>query len=441
MNNAFGQRRGRHRSPALIEALGEFQVPEASGDGGFPVVLAGAAGARVRDADGNRYIDMTSFFGACLAGHRNRAVITAARGALGHLVHCMGDVHPEESRIRLLKLLASMMPEAGYRGLLSQNGADAVETALKFAAAATGRGGVIAFDGAYHGLAGSALEVTARETFRKPFDAVLSGRAVFAPWPSPDGSDLDAILDAVLRLAKKPVVNRWGIDIGQPGALIIEPVQGRGGMRVPPAGFLRGLADICRDAGIVFITDEIYSGTFRTGQFLAGDVEGISPDVICLGKALGGGFPISAAMMKPAVAEAVACDHGEAVHTSTFMGWPVACRAAAASIAELRRMHPGAQASRIEGAVRAAADGWAAKFPFVNGVCGRGAMLGIRISDRSGDGTVMKIVGESLRMGLIVLPEGPGPDVIALTPPLSIPDADLEGGLRILGRAMEAVAG
>ncbi len=425
----------------MIRALDAFQAPEASGADNFPIVLAGAAGARVTDADGNRYIDMTSFFGACLAGHRNRAVTTAARQALGHLIHSMGDVHPDESRVRLLKLLASMMPEAGYRGLLSLNGADAVETALKFAAAATGRGGVIAFDGAYHGLSGSALEVTARDTFRKPFEAVLSGRAVFAPWPTADGSNLDAVLDTVRRLTAKPVVNRWGNDIGCPGALIVEPVQGRGGMRVPPAGFLPGLADICREAGVVFITDEIYSGTFRTGQFLAGDFEGVAPDVVCLGKALGGGFPISAAMMKPSVADAVTHDHGEAVHTSTIMGWPVACAAANASILELSRMQPWARASRIEASVRAAAESWAVRFPFVAGVRGRGAMLGIQISDRPGSDIVIKIVGESLRMGLIVLPEGPGPDVIALTPPLSIPDADLDGGLRILGRAMEAVAG
>ncbi len=441
MGGAFGQKGGTRRTSAALGALGRREAPGVTaGADAFPIVISGASGARVRDADGNRYIDMTSFFGACLAGHRNPAVTTAARRAIGHLVHGMGDVYPDETRAKLLELVCGLMPAGDYRGLLSLNGSDAVETALKFAAAATGRGGAVAFQGSYHGLSGNALEVTSRDTFRTPFESSMSGRAVFAPWPAQDGSDADRVLEIVYGMARAPVVNRWGVDIGRPGALIVEPIQGRGGMRVPPPGFLRGLAGICRDNGIVFITDEIFSGTFRTGRFLAGDFDGVAPDAVCLGKALGGGFPLSAAMMRPWLADAVARDRGEAVHTSTFMGWPVACAAATANIRQLRRLDPAAGAARIERAVRAAAEGWTRRFPAVAGVRGRGAMLGLEFAGPARGETVIAVVRESLRLGLLVLPEGPEPCVISLTPPLSI-GADLDGALTILEKALEKVCG
>lgn len=409
----------------------------------FPVVIGSARGARVKDADGNRYIDMTSFFGVALAGHRNQSVMSAVRVAQGHLVSAMGDVYPDAGRATLLQRLAGLMPREGYRGILSQNGSDAVETALKFAAAATGRGGILSFEGAYHGLSCGALEATWRPAFRKPFEAVLSGRGVFAPWPDADGSNLDMVLSTVEKLAASPVTNRFGTDIGRPGAMIVEPIQGRGGIRVPPPGFLSQLARICKTNGIVMITDEIYCGTWRTGTFLASQTENIIPDIVCLGKALGGGFPMSVAMMRPSIAESVSSDQGEAVHTSTFMGWPLSCAAALATIDAIVGMAPAAAASRIERAITAAAESWTSRFDFVHGVVGRGAMMGIALTgNRTGTASdlVRKVVSMALSQGVILLAEGNESDVIALMPPLVIRDDDLKTAVGIIGDSLAKAA-
>jgi len=430
---------GRHRStrtPALLKALGAVEAPQSlDHDGAFPIVISAARGARVKDADQNRYLDMTSFFGACLAGHRHPAVIGAARKAIGTLAHTMGDVFPDQSRGALLKKLQSLMPAPDYKGHLSLNGADAVETALKFAAAYTGRGGVISFEGAYHGLSAGALEVTWRPDLKAAFAPCLSGRAVFAPWPATDGSDMGTVLSTVEQLAGSTVLNSFGADIGRPGALIVEPIQGRGGVRVPPPGFLSALRDICSRHDIVFIADEIYCGCFRTGTFLASESDGVAPDIVCLGKALGGGFPISVAMMRGDVAAAVASSNGEAVHTSTFMGWPVSCQAAIASIVALERMAPAARAGTIEARVRQKGDLWVERFDFIQGIRGRGAMLGIEVTP----GTAMTIAAHALQNGVIVLPEGCGNDVVALTPPLPICCADLDNALKILEKTFGTV--
>ncbi|HOC98328.1 MAG TPA: aspartate aminotransferase family protein [Myxococcota bacterium] len=448
MAGTFGQSRRAVRGARVKSALdrleaGRGENPHPAVADRFPMVIGSARGARVKDADGNRYIDMTSFFGVALAGHRNPAVMSAVRVAQGHLVSSMGDVYPDPGRAGLLQLLAGMMPAEGYRGVLSQNGADAVETALKFAAAATGRPGIVSFEGAYHGLSAGALEATWRPAFRKPFEAMLSGRAVFAPWPEPDGSNLELVLSTVERLASSPIINRFGADIGRPGALIVEPIQGRGGVRVPPPSFLSRLASICDRNGIVLITDEIYCGTWRTGTFLASEPEAVVPDIVCLGKALGGGFPISVAMMRPAVADAVLPDHGEAVHTSTFMGWPVSCAAAIATIAAIKRMEPLEAATRIERAVTAAARSWAGKFDFVRGVAGRGAMMGVSLAGTRGmsaSEVTRKVVSEALSRGVLLLAEGSDSDVLALMPPLVIGDDDLGTALRIIGDSLAKVA-
>lgn len=466
MAHAFGQHNKRSRSESRLKTLSLYEVAQTAGaTSGFPIVISGAVGARVKDADANRYIDLTSFFGVSLVGHRNKAVVSQTRQALGHLIHTMGDVHPDQSRTEFLKMLCGLMPAPDYRGILSLNGSDAVECALKFAAAATGRGGVIAFEGSYHGLSSGALEVTSRQDFREPFKAGMSGRAVFAPWPTgmaagaagaetgagkageagPD-TDKAGVVEPdctqVLEIVKKLAVT----DIpgyGRPGALIIEPIQGRGGMRQAPPGFLPAIAAICKQHGVVFITDEIYSGTYRTGTFLAGDSEGLAPDIVCLGKALGGGFPLSVAMMRPDIAGAVKSSGGEAVHTSTFMGWPMSCAAGIAVLKFLGNMDPVKETARIETQIRAAVDGWTKRFDFIKGIRGRGAMLGI-ITAPFGNldcgGVSMAIVGEALSRGLIVLPEGAQAEVVAITPPLIISDNDLKTALKILEQTLETVA-
>lgn len=424
MATTQGQRFGRARSRAALRALSAVEVPQVldfASD--FPIVLRKAAGARVTDVDGNRYTDLTSFFGAALVGHRHPRVVAALRAQMGRLLHGMGDVHPPEAKARFLSRMAARMPAPDYRAVLSLNGSDAVECALKFAAAATGRPGAIAFEGAYHGLTAGALEVTWNPAFRAPFACTLAGRGRFAPFPAADGSDAAAVLQRVRDLARA----------GDVGAVIVEPIQGRGGIRVPPPGFLRDLAALAEDLGLVLIADEVYTGAGRTGTFLAADAEGLVPDAVCLGKALGGGVPLSACLMRPRVAEAVRGTGREAVHTSTFLGHPLAC---AAGLGVLQALDRGlaARAHPIGRRILDRARDWRERFPCVGEPRGRGAMIGVPLDPRAD--LPGRVVSIALARGVLLLTEGPAGDVLAFTPPLALSDRDLDRALDVVESAI-----
>lgn len=427
----WGQHNGRTRSRAILKALAGIEAPEiVAGIGDVPIVIRKATGARVRDADGNRYIDLTSFFGVAAVGHRNRAVVQAIRTQAGRLLHAMGDVHPADAKAVFLRELRAWLPAGDYRAVLSLNGSDAVETALKFAGAATGRPGVIAFEGSYHGLSAGALEVTAQRVFRDPFGTTLSGRASFVPFPGAERADGDEVLARVRRLARRRR--------DPPGAVIVEPIQGRGGIRVPPSRFLRSLADLAREEGLVLIADEVYTGVGRTGAFLACDHEGVVPDVVCLGKALGGGVPLSVCLMKPWVAEAVRAAGGEAPHTSTFLGHPLGCAAGTAVLRELRRGDLCARARRIGDVLLGRGREWAARFSFIQDVRGVGAMVGIELSASP---VAREVTRLALERGVILLTEGEAGQVLAFTPPLGISDADLRAALDIVESCLRDAPG
>ncbi len=426
----WGQRNRLTRTPSLLRTLSNCEAPAlAEARGETTVVLAKASGARIRDADGNHYLDLTSFFGVAAVGHRNRAVVQAVRRQAGRLLHAMGDVHPADAKAVFLRELRAWLPAPDYRALLSLNGSDAVECALKFAAAATGRAGIIAFEGAYHGLTTGALEVTAGRVFRQPFMMALSSRADFVPFPTEKGPDPEAVLKRVRRLARRKR--------SQPGAIIVEPVQGRAGIRVPPRGFLRALADLAREDGLVLIVDEVYTGVGRTGKFLACDHEGVVPDILCLGKALGGGVPLSVCLMRPWVAEAVRASEGEAPHTSTFLGHPLGCAAGTAVLRELRRRGLCERARRIGEVLERRGQEWAERWGMVRDVRGLGAMVGVELSTGKAACAVTRL---ALERGVILLTEGEAGNVLAFTPPLVMSDADLRTGLDIVESCLEDVA-
>ncbi len=433
MSRILGQRAGRRHSQVVLNALAAREAPVVlDAASGFPIVLGHASGCRVRDIDGNRYIDLTSFFGVATVGHRHPQVLAALRAQSGRLLHGMGDVHPADAKARFLREIGRRLPAPDYQAVLSLNGADAVDAALKFAAAATGKPGFVAFEGAYHGLSTGALEATHLPVFRAPFAHLLAGRARFVPWPAADGSDAGAVLDAVQAAVRAPGPFPCG-------AVLIEPIQGRGGIRVPPPGFLRDLAEACAAEGVPLIADEIYCGVGRTGAFLRCDAEGVVPDAVCLGKSLGGGVPISGCWMRPALARAVRREGVEAVHTSTFLGHPLGCAAGLGVLKALDRGGLTARAAGIEAAVRQRAWSWREATGAVADVRGAGAMMGVQLRDpRGGPGGDLagRVVARALRDGTILLTEGEGGEVLAFTPPLSIPPADLSRALDIVGRAL-----
>ena len=392
----------------------------------LPPFWTEARGASVRDAAGNVYLDFTGAFGVALAGHRHPRVVERIREQSGRLIHGMGDIHPPAVKVEFLEALAGLMPWPAPRGILGLSGSDAVEAALKTAQLATGRAGVIAFEGSYHGLTLGALATTHREHFRRPFAERLADHVHFVPFPSSRGGARQA-LDTVSELlaAETPV---------PAGAVIVEPIQGRAGVRVPPRGFLTELGERSRAGGAILIADEIFTGMGRTGDLLASVGDGVVPDLVCLGKALGGGMPLSACFGPATVMDAWPPSTGEAIHTSTFLGHPLSCAGGLGFLAAIEAEDLVRRARRLgEQAVDYLVAGLEGCDEVV-AVRGRGLMLGIELRGRAGEPAAAgaDVAERALERGLIVLPAGEGGDVVELTPPATLSSEELERGLEIL---------
>jgi len=395
----------------------------------WPVFWEEAAGANVRDADGNVFLDLTGAFGVALLGHAHPAVVSAVREQAGRLLHGMGDVHPPVRKLELLERLAALMPFRRTRGVLASTGAEAVEIALKTAWMATGRRGVIAFEGAYHGLTLGALSATSRSLFRGPFEARLPTDVAFAPFPDPR---VEGSAEASLRVVE--LMLRDGVGGSPVGAILVEPVQGRAGARVPPAGFLRSIGARAHAAGALVVADEVLTGMGRCGALLASWPEGLAPDLVCVGKALGGGLPLSACLGEADVFDAWPESGGEAIHTSTFLGHPLACAASLAAVGVLEREGVPARAEAEGVALREALGATVAGGRGrVREVRGRGLLIGIELSAR---GEAVRVAEEALGEGILVLPAGEDGRVLELTPPVGLTGAQRDHAVRVLARLL-----
>jgi len=415
-----------HESPGITHRRARQGL--ARGLGKDPIAWVRAAGANVWDADGNRYVDLTAGFGVASIGHTHPAVVAAIREQAGTLRHGMGDVFPNDRRIALMAALARRATFIGGASLsqciLAGGGAEAVEAALKTAALASGRPGVLAFWDSYHGLSYGALAATAyKADFRAPFAAQLGSHVRHLPY----GCDPDLIE----RFVAGPASGGESI-----GAILVEPIQGRGGEVVPPVGWLPALRDICDRRGLVLVFDEVYTGLGRTGRWWAADHEGVVPDVMAIGKSLAGGLPIGAALAKPEVMQAWGASRGEAIHTSTFLGNPVVAAAALATLEVMAAMDLPLSACRFEAATRAFFE------PLGIVVRGRGGMLGLEWPDpadgasvRSG-GAAARAMGRLLKRGFLVLPSGVNGDVLGLTPPLMLSDAQRDAAFVAIAEAL-----
>lgn len=395
----------------------------------FPVFWAEARGANVADVDGNVYVDLTAAFGVAVAGHAHPRIVEAIRVGAGRLVHGMGDVHPPAVKVELLERLSALSPWGASMGILASTGSEAVEIALKTAQLATGREGVIAFRGGYHGLTLGALSVTAREDFRAPFRARLPGGVFFVPFPGGNAGDEKNAADACLAALDRAFTEAR--DAGTPvGAVIVEPIQGRGGVHVPPSGFLSAVGERAHAEGAVLVFDEIFTGLGRTGSLFACLTEGVAPDLLCLGKALGGGLPLSCCLGPPEVMEAWPASTGEALHTSTFLGHPLSCVAAMALLDVIEEEGLAARA-RDEGArLRARLEERLGDLAQVAEVRGRGMFIGIELN--AGEGAAARVAGTVLREGGLVLPAGARGEVVEITPPLTIDRQLLDWGIEAL---------
>jgi 4-aminobutyrate aminotransferase/(S)-3-amino-2-methylpropionate transaminase len=407
---AFGQRR-RDRSETSGVDLG-------------PIVLASGRGSNLYDVDGNRYVDLAAGFGSVLLGHGAPATIRALEAQADRLVQALGDVFSADSKAALLERLASLHPGSSPKGLLTQSGSDAVTAAIKTAMLATERPGLVAFEGSYHGLGYAPLPACGlRESLRGPFAAQLNARVTFAPYPRGE-ADLDRSLSAV----------EAALRAGDAGAVLVEPILGRGGCVVPPDAFLGELCAAARRHGALVIADEIWTGLGRSGAMVRSTAAGAAPDLICFGKGLGGGLPISACVGSDEVMQAWT-KHSETVHTSTHAGWPLACATAIATLDTLRfkQLVPrarevGARFLELLRAELAGAPG------FVE-ARGAGMMIGVELSDAAlGTKVTRALLGE----GYLIVPGGLRGETLTFTPALTIDEELLASLARTLRKVLDA---
>lgn len=384
-----------------------------------PIFWEQAHGANVRDVDDNIYIDLTSGFGVANAGHANAAVAHAIAQQAQQLAHGLGDVYPAEVKVRLLERIASLLPGGLEVGILGSSGAEAVEAALKTAVMRTGRTGILAFTGAYHGLTYGALSVTHRSHFREPFRQQLHKEVYFAPFPQTD-ADRDPTLTAI-----DAVLEHHDI-----GCIIVEPIQGRGGIVVPPDWFLPALRERCNGNTCLLIFDEIYVGMGRTGRWLACEHWNVVPDVVAIGKGLSGALPISATFGTTDAMAAWPPSAGEAIHTSTFIGNPIACAAALAQIKELESRNLLERAALLGDHIRNRVADWPARFPAVRSVRGIGLIQAIVLENEI---IAQQMMHDCLQRGLLLLLEGAPARILAITPPAVIT-------LQQLDFALDAIA-
>ncbi len=399
------------KSLALAEKLRKYEshnVTYVADD--WPIFWDRADGTNIWDADGNRFIDLTSAFGVAGLGHTHRPLRDAMVAQSEKLIHAMGDVHPTELKVEVCKLLSEMTFERWGLGcgktVLSNSGSEAVETALKTAYVATGKPGIISFVNGYHGLGYGALLGGGFTKFREPFNAQLADLRTVLQYPRSE-EKLNSVRDELSQ-----------VDSTKIGALLVEPIQGRGGKIVPPASFLKLLRAWCDDNDVILIFDEIYTGFNRTGKLFACEWEEVYPDLICLGKAMSGGYPISACVGKVEVMDKWPVSPGEALHTSTYLGNPVGC----AMAIEALKIHR--EPSLAEDVLKQGEELIVMlkdiESHYIHEVRGRGMMIGIELHHKNGEpagDVAAKILSEMLAEGIIMLADGPNGNILAFTPP------------------------
>jgi len=424
-------------SQRVLQTLKDFESRNTlfvDADGSWPIVWDRAKDVFVWDVDGKKYLDLTAAFGVAAAGHANPSVVAAGQKQMERLLHAMGDVHPHPRKAELARELSRITFERWNRKsaktVFGNSGFEAVEAALKTAILATGRHGVVAFSGAYHGLGYGALNVTHRDFFREAFGAQLREFGHFVSFPKKP-SDL-----ATTEFQIKNFFRR-----GWVGAVLVEPVQTRGGINIPPPEFLPMLRKLCDDNGALLILDEIYTGFGRTGKWFACEHHNVVPDLICLGKALTGGFPLSACVGRADLMDAAwPASRGEAIHTSTFLGHPVGCAMALAQIAGIEKEKL-PQASAGLGAFLLEELKKIPNGKFQVAARGLGLLAGIELHRLDGSPATTEtfaIIKQLLQQGFIFLPEGEHGNVISFSPPLTITKAQLGKAIKALVEALNS---
>lgn len=372
----------------------------------LPVAMVEGRGARLRDANGREYLDLMSGWGVTCLGHCHPALVEAIRDQAGRLMQTT-NVFYTLPQLELIERLAGVLPRGVTHAFVVSTGTEAVEGCVKTAHRATGRTRFVSTFQSFHGRTLGALRVIGQDKHHGPYRALLPERSLV-----PFG-DLDA--------AKRALLDDRD---GPPAAFIVEPIQGEGGVNVPPDGYLAGLRDLCDAAGALLIFDEVQTGIGRTGRWFGCDHEGVSPDLMSLGKGLGGGFPVGAFVMTAAVAKKLALgDHG-----STYGGNPLACAAANATLRTIAEEKLCDRAASVGEQVMARLAAFAHEHPdLAEPPRGRGLLIGLPVRDEARAAT---IVSRSLDRGVVV--NVTAGRIVRLFPALNIPEDDLWSALDVV---------
>ncbi|MFB3881183.1 MAG: aspartate aminotransferase family protein [Armatimonadota bacterium] len=383
---------------------------------GFEAVEWRAEGSTIWDTEGRDYLDLLAGFGTLALGHRPAPVVEAVKRQL--------DLMPLSSRVLfdkpvadLAAELAAALPGEIEKSFFCNSGTEAVEGALKLARRHTGRPGIVATVGGFHGKTLGALSVSGREVYRKPFEPLVGG---VTHVPFGDAAALAAAVDQ------------------NTAAVIVEPIQGEGGVIIPSDDYLPAARDICTRAGALLIADEVQTGLGRTGRMFACEHSGIVPDIICLAKALGGGvMPLGAFA---STARIWAClEENPLLHSSTLGGSPLACAAGLAAIREIQRQDLPGRAARLgEHALTRLRDLKSEHPGIIADVRGRGLLIGVQFTESDIAGLVIAGLAQRRIIAAYTLNN---PEVIRIEPALTIPEPDLDRGLDALAESVEQTAG
>jgi acetylornithine/LysW-gamma-L-lysine aminotransferase len=369
----------------------------------FPINISKGKGSIVWDVSGKEYIDCMGGYGVALVGHCNDRVINAIKNQSDNLITCHMSVY-NNTRLKFLQKMSEISPRELSKVFFSNSGAESIESALKFARKYTGKNGVIAMIGGYHGKTFGALSVTYNEKYRKSFQPLLEG-VKFVPYNNP--SKIEDSLDS------------------STGTVIIEPIQGETGIIVPPDDFLQKIRKICDQNNLVLIFDEIQTGLGRTGKMWASEHWSTIPDIMCLAKGIAGGLPMGLTLCKPEILDAMKL--GE--HSSTFAGNPLSCSAGIATIDSIVEENLVGNAVKVGNIFKNGLLELKENHRIVREVRGLGLMLALELRF-----DIKDILFEGIKEGLLMLYSGR--NIIRLLPPLVIDEVKVLKTLDIMDKLL-----
>ncbi|VTZ65353.1 aspartate aminotransferase family protein [Sinorhizobium medicae] len=402
----------------------------------FPQAVVGGSGAYLTADDGRRLLDFSASWGAASLGHSHPAIREAVDRALSDQAGASYLSTANEPCVLLAEKLLSLVPErARGRVWFGHSGSDANETVARMVVAATGRPRILAFEGAYHGGTVGSMGISGHPAQQ----GTRAEGLTLVPYPnSYAAGSPEAAKDAAL--ARLQQLFATELPPGEVAAFFIEPIQSDGGMLVPPDGFFKAVEALCRKHGILIVSDEVKVGLGRSGRFSAFEQSGIEPDIIVFGKGLGGGLPISAVVGPEAV-----MNHAVAFSLQTVHGNPICAAAALAVLQTIERNSLAENAEATGGVLRESLDRLAARHRLIGDVRGRGLALGVELvedhtSRKPASRQTALTVYRAFQLGLVLYYVGVRSNVLELTPPLTLTQAEAREGVAILDQALEDVA-